>query len=109
MNTDGRSAAAPARRAGSSIKSAHGCTRSGDASLRELRTLILGAQLALLREHRRIGKRSLAERIGVDPASITRIEQGGARNLGEVRAFVDALDGTMVVAADDGGYSVTLA
>lgn len=77
-----------------------------DSSLRQLRALILGAQLAQLRERRRMSRHSLADRIGVTPAYISRIERGNVRNLDEVRAYVAALNGTMAVVPDGPGYAV---
>lgn len=80
-----------------------------DSSLRQLRTLIISAQLAQLRERSRMSRRSLADRMGVTTACISRIERGSIRNLDEVRAYVAAVNGTMTTVPDGTGYAVKVA
>lgn len=79
-----------------------------ERSVRQLRAMILGEQLA--EERRRVGlsRQGLAERMGTDTSVVARIEQGQARNIEHVRAYAAAVDVTMVAVPDGAGYSVTL-
>lgn len=77
-------------------------------SLRQLRALILGAQLAQLRQDNRMSRAELALLMGLGTADVARIERGSARNVDEVRRYAGVLGASVTATRDGTGYAVTI-
>lgn len=79
-----------------------------ESSLRELRALLLGEQLAQLRRRHHVSRSTMAARIGVVRSDIERIEHGKAKGVAEIDAYVRALGGAIHAVRQGNDYAVTL-
>jgi DNA-binding XRE family transcriptional regulator len=76
----------------------------------ELEAEITGYELAQLRKERGITQTELAKKMGVSQARVSHIERGNIDHieLATVRAYVQALGGTVRIVADLGARSVDI-
>lgn len=77
-----------------------------ETSLRQLRALVLGEQLAMLRRRRCLSQRALADRMGVPKAHVARLEQGNAGDLAQVFSYIATLKASMIAVPDGDDYAV---
>lgn len=79
-----------------------------ESSFRQLRALILGAQLAELRREVGVTRETLANRMGVTRAHVIRIEHGKASSVDQVGEYVAALGCRMKAIPEGGYYAMTV-
>jgi predicted XRE-type DNA-binding protein len=80
-----------------------------DRSREELRAEQRGYQLAQLRKNSRLTQAQVAAAMGISQARVSQIEHGRITELDAVRAYIEALGGTVDVLARVGDWTVKVA
>jgi DNA-binding XRE family transcriptional regulator len=78
-------------------------------NLKELRAEQRGYQLAQLRKNSRLTQAQVAAAMGISQARVSQIEHGRITELDAVRAYIEALGGTVDVLARVGDWTVKVA
>lgn len=80
-----------------------------ERSREELRAGQRGSQLAQLRKNAGMTQAQVAETMGVSQARVSQIEHGKITEMDAVRAYVEALGGTVDVIAHVGDWTIRVA